>query len=84
MKFIFSLPKKLSYALLALLISLLGFLLSLIPSTQKANADLSNNDYCGIAGAGYMSAYCTGLGFDITGACGSTGSGPCCNGVGGS
>ena len=76
------LPKRVGYLVLASAVGLLGMVLSLLPSAQKATADIAivtNNDYCGIGGPGYMSDYCTGLGFDAGGSCGADGGASCCS-----
>ena len=81
-KTIIKLPKRLGYVILTVAVGLLGVILSLLPSAQKATADIAivtNNDYCGIGGPGYMSAYCTGIGFDAGGSCGADGGASCCS-----
>ena len=63
----------------------LGLVVSLvfIFSSTKVNADaivITNQTYCGIGGVGYMTAYCTGIGFDAGGNCGSgVGAAGCCD-----
>ncbi len=58
-------PKKIGYILLALAVTSLGFILSLIPTGPKAAADVAvtNDDYCGIGGPGAMTEYCYSIGY---------------------
>ncbi len=84
-----SIPKKIGYLLLALAVTALGFILSLIPAGQKATADvaMTNADYCGVGGPGYMSEYCYSIGFyyytdsggDAAAACGDAAGADCCS-----